>query len=79
MAEKGEIVELSVSVILTEEMSDTDAMAWAGRSVDHILNYGEGLGALILRKQAKRLCTGVSIGRNPRMGPRHHRLNWKAD
>jgi hypothetical protein len=74
MAEPGDIIELTVSVVLTDDMTDIDALGWAGQSVDLLLAFAsQGLGHLIDCGSAKRLCSGVSVRRHERLGPRKHR------
>lgn len=79
MAKKGDIIELSVSVILTEDLpGDEEAMGFAARSLHMALEDnaggGFGFGFLIKSGTAKRLATSICVRDGSRMaGSRHKR------
>jgi hypothetical protein len=60
--QKGEILEITISVRITEEIPDPYALQIAARSVEDVLTVSpEGLAALLRSGQARRLASGVAI------------------
>ena len=62
MAVKGDVVEIRISVLLNTDMSDMDALGWAGRSIEQVLRVSDGIGGLIRNDLAKRLYSTATVG-----------------
>lgn len=59
--EKDEILEITISLRMTAAVSDSEAIGWAARSIELVIDSQEGLANLIRRGQAQRLSSGVQM------------------